>query len=160
MKKRLQRIANLLVGSACLFVSSAFAQSQCNAEQVNSFTTSCSATGAYVAGLESSCLDWDPTHYRCGFYPLPSEVRNRVSAEVFNEVWSKVGDAFSIDPRLVRPDDTLKSLNAIDSWNLGKGGDALSQWLENKQLGKPPALETVLDLALWIEASKGTRKDV
>ncbi|WP_426398204.1 hypothetical protein ACN9M1_05885 [Ralstonia sp. R-29] len=87
-------------------------------------------------------------------------VNNRVSAEVFNEVWSKVGDAFSIDPRLVRPDDTLKSLNAIDSWDLGKGGDTLSQWLENKQLGKPPALETVLDLALWIEASKGTRKDV
>lgn len=27
------------------------------------------------------------------------------SAEVFNEVWSKVGEAFTIDPRLIEPGD-------------------------------------------------------
>ncbi|WP_316902442.1 DUF6531 domain-containing protein [Ralstonia edaphi] len=75
MRKRLQRIASLLVGSACLFISSAFAQSQCTVDQINAFNAQCNATGAYVAGLEASCLVGDPSHYICGFYPLPSEVR-------------------------------------------------------------------------------------
>lgn len=79
-------------------------------------------------------------------------VQGQVSSAVFNEVWSKVGEAFSIDPRLIRPNDTLKSLSSIDSWDLGEGGDALSRWLEREQLGKPPALETMLDLAKWVES--------
>lgn len=78
-------------------------------------------------------------------------VRDTVSAEVFEEVWLKVGEVFSIDPGLIRPTDTLKSLANVDSWDLGEGGDALSRWLEQKQLGKPPALKTMLDLAKWVQ---------
>jgi hypothetical protein len=85
---------------------------------------------------------------------MHAAVKDRVSSEVFNEVWSKVGEAFSIDPRALRPTDTLKSLHGIDSWDLGKGGDALNQWLAQKQLGKPPHLETVLDLAIWVQDAK------
>lgn len=85
---------------------------------------------------------------------IHSEVQDQVSPEVFNEVWSKVGDAFTIDPRLIRPDDTLKSLSSIDSWDLGKGEDALDQWIEQEHLGKPPTLTTVLDLARWVQTSR------
>jgi len=83
---------------------------------------------------------------------LHAQVQTQVSAVVFNEVWSKIGEVFSIDPRLIRPDDTLKSLSGIDSWDLGEGGDALGQWLERKQLGTPPPLETMLDLVKWVDS--------
>lgn len=83
-----------------------------------------------------------------------AEVRDQLSVEVFNEVWSKVGEAFSIDPRLIKPDDTLKTLSSIDSWDLGKGDDALSQWIERERLGKLPTLSTMLDLAKWVQTSR------
>lgn len=85
---------------------------------------------------------------------IHSEVQDQVSPEVFNEVWSEIGDAFAIDPRLIRPDDTLKVLSSIDSWDLGKGEDALGQWIEQQHLGKPQKLTTVLDLARWVQTSR------
>ena len=85
---------------------------------------------------------------------IHSEVQDKVSSEVFNEVWSKIGEAFVIDPRLIRPDDTLKVLSTIDSWDLGKGEDVLCQWIEQEHLGKPPSLTTVIDLARWVQTSR------
>jgi hypothetical protein len=85
---------------------------------------------------------------------MHSSIKDQVSQEVFNEVWLKIGEAFSIDPRLIRPSDLLRSLSNIDSWDLGEGEDALNLWLDQKHLGTPPPLETVLDLAKWVEASK------
>lgn len=85
---------------------------------------------------------------------LYEQVKDEVSAEAFNEVWSKIGEVFSIDPRVLRPTDTLKSLSKIDSWELGEGEDALSSWLVTKQLGKPPVLRTILDLARWVDGTR------
>jgi len=85
---------------------------------------------------------------------IHSEVQDQVSLEVFNDVWSKIGEAFAIDPRLIRPDDTLKVLSSIDSWDLGKSEDALGHWIEQERLGKPPTLTTVIDLARWVQTSK------
>ncbi|WP_143694614.1 hypothetical protein [Variovorax sp. JS1663] len=90
---------------------------------------------------------------------MHAPIRDQVSAEVFKEVWSKVGEVFAIDPHLIRSTDTLKTLANMDSWDLGEGGDALSRWLEQEQLGKPPALETVLDLAKWVQDARASRKD-
>lgn len=80
-------------------------------------------------------------------------IQGEVSIHVFNEVWSKLGESFSIDPRLIRPEDKLKTLTGLDSWDLGHGEDALGQWLAKKTAVRPPLLETVLDLAKWVEAS-------
>jgi hypothetical protein len=80
-------------------------------------------------------------------------VQDQISIGVFNEVWSKLGELFSIDPKLIRPDDKLKKLADIDSWELGRGEDALRQWIAQKDVGTPPVLDTVLDLARWIEVS-------
>ncbi|GAB3254613.1 hypothetical protein [Chitinimonas naiadis] len=88
---------------------------------------------------------------------IHAKVQDQVSKEVFNEVWSKVGEAFTIDPRLIEPSDTLKALSSVDSWDLGKGEDALSQWIEQERFGKPPALATVLDLAKWVQTSRLSR---
>jgi len=85
------------------------------------------------------------------------EVKGHISFDTFSEIWLKVGEAFSIDPRLIKPSDTLKALCNIDSWDLGRGEDVLSEWIEQKHLGRPPALTTVLDLAKWIESERMSR---
>lgn len=81
------------------------------------------------------------------------DIQDQISKEVFNTVWAKVGEAFSIDPRFIDPNDTLTALSGIDSWDLGNGEDALSLWIEQEQLDRPPALSTVLDLAKWVQAN-------
>lgn len=87
---------------------------------------------------------------------LHAEVRDQVSIEVFSEVWTKIGDTFSIDSRLIRPNDTLRTLFNIDSWDLGEGEEALGRWIEREGLGTPPKLATVLDLAKWVQTSRAS----
>ena len=79
-------------------------------------------------------------------------IQGQVSAKVFDEVWSKIGDSYGIDPKLLRPDDSLKSLSDVDSWDLGSGGDQITEWLRGKGLQDPPPLVTLLDLAIWVES--------
>ncbi len=67
-----------------------------------------------------------------------ASVKDQVSFEVFNEVWTEVGKAYGIDPRLLRPTDTFADLNKADSWVLGKGEDDLAEWLDKRPLGRPP----------------------
>ena len=83
---------------------------------------------------------------------LARQVSPPVSPEIFREVWTTVGIAYGIDPRMIKPDDELKRLAAIDSWDLGRGGDKLEDWLRTKNLGPKPRVETVKDLALWVQS--------
>lgn len=85
---------------------------------------------------------------------IHAEVQSQISAEVLDEVWFKVGEAFSVDPRLIEPNDTLKALSGIDSWDFGKGEDFIAQWIEREKFGKPPEFTTVLDLARWVQAAR------
>ena len=85
---------------------------------------------------------------------IHAEVQDQVSVDVFNEVWLKVGEIFAIDPGLIKPTDTLKAFGSVDSWDLGKGEDALGQWIEQERLGTPPTLTTMLDLAKWVQVRK------
>lgn len=80
-------------------------------------------------------------------------VQDQISVGVFNEVWSMLGEAFSIDPKLIRPEDKLKSFAALDSWDLGRGEDVIGRWLTQRNAGTPPTFDTVLDLAQWVETS-------
>jgi hypothetical protein len=86
-----------------------------------------------------------------------SRVEARLSFETFSEVWGKVGDSFSIDPRLIYPADTFKAYSRFDSWDLGKGGDALEEWLKQLHLEPPSSVLTVLDLAVWMDSQKSAR---
>lgn len=88
----------------------------------------------------------------CSLNEIYVAVSDRVSFEVFVETWTAVGNAYSIDPQLIRPGDTIKQLSKLDSWNLGEGEDELGAWLEQKNIAQPlPVPETVLELACWIE---------
>lgn len=88
---------------------------------------------------------------------LHALVKDRVSFEVFREVWAVLGAAYGLDPRLIRPTDTFAELNKADSWTLGKGEDELTAWVDRRGLGRPPQLKTVLDLAAWVEKSAPAR---
>jgi hypothetical protein len=84
---------------------------------------------------------------------LHAPVKDRVSFEIFSELWTTLGKSYGIDPRLVHPTDTFTELSKADSWVLGKGEDDLTEWLDKKGLGRLPRPQTVLDLATWVQTS-------
>lgn len=88
---------------------------------------------------------------------LHAQVKDRVSLEVFREVWTALGEAYGVDPRLIRPTDTFAELGKADSWDLGKGEDQLATWVDKRGLERPPKLDTVSDLAAWVEKSAPAR---
>ncbi len=45
----------------------------------------------------------------------------RLEYSNFQKVFEKLGECYSIDPRLIRPDDPLKKFIDIDSWDIGLG---------------------------------------
>jgi hypothetical protein len=94
--------------------------------------------------------------FLAGRVPEPLEVayasvKDQVSFEVFREVLEAIGKAYGMDPRLIRPTDTFSELGKADSWVLGKGEDDLTAWVDRKGLGRPTRLQTVLDLATWLQ---------
>lgn len=96
-----------------------------------------------------------------GRTPLPLEeiyasVKDDLSYAVFNEVWTVLGKAYSLDPKMLRPMDTFLALGKMDSWTLGKGEDAIGDWLKTRGLGTPPQLHTLLEFAKWVQSSPTT----
>ena len=94
-----------------------------------------------------------------GRTPLPLEdihsaEKDDVSFEVFSEVWAVLGNAYSVDPMLLRPTDTFQALGKVDSWTLGSGQDAIEDWLKKCGLGAPPQLHTLLEFAKWVQSSR------
>jgi len=82
-------------------------------------------------------------------------VKEHVSFEVFSEVLSFVGRAYSIDSALLRPEDTFMALGKIDSWMLGEGESRIAEWLGEKGVNRPPQLHSVLDLAKFVQSLSG-----
>jgi hypothetical protein len=89
---------------------------------------------------------------------LHAPAKDRVSFEVFSEVWAVLGKAYGIDPRLIHLSDTFAELGKADSWVLSKGEDELTEWMDKKGVGRPTQqLQTVLDLAVWVQKSRPDR---
>ena len=79
-------------------------------------------------------------------------VANRVTVDTFVKVFDALGDAYSIDPRLIRPEDSLKKLLDADSWVLDAGTEKMNRWLTSvgiESVSRQPS--TVLDLLLLVE---------
>jgi hypothetical protein len=80
---------------------------------------------------------------------------SKVSFETFEQVLRAVGDAYSLDPRLLRPEDQLSKLLNMDSWVLDAGTEKLNKWLRAAGVATAETrVSTVLDLVLLVEASK------
>jgi len=76
-----------------------------------------------------------------------------VSYDLFEKVISIVGQAFRVDPKLLRPSDKLRELYEADSWQLGEGIDQLNERIADEfgivSFKKEPA--TVIELVLEIK---------
>lgn len=55
-----------------------------------------------------------------------------ISRDAASEVLQAVGKSFGIQPELLRLEDQMSALTAIDSWTLGKGQEELEDWLRSK----------------------------
>ena len=95
--------------------------------------------------------------------PLPLEDiyrtvgdQHHIQFNTFAEVYKALGDCYSVDPRLIRPSDSLKKLFDIDSWDLGEGTQRMEAWLAKAfgeiRSGNP--MQTVLDLLVRAEANR------
>jgi hypothetical protein len=83
---------------------------------------------------------------------IHGQVADQVSFEVLRDVLSQIGHAYSIDPRMIRPEDALERFSDTDSWMLDAGTERLNKWLiENGLEDSPTSAKTVLDLALLIQ---------
>jgi hypothetical protein len=83
-----------------------------------------------------------------------------VSYQIFEKVLHMIGQAYDIDPRMLRPFDKLKVLYDLDSWSLGKGTEILngrvaSDFGISEFKGEP---ETIIDLVVEIENQVGALK--
>lgn len=81
-------------------------------------------------------------------------IKNEVSFETFSEVFQSLGDSYSIDPRLLRIEDTLIQLQSLDSWSLGSGTEKMEKWLTDRGITKCDVkLTSVKDILLLVESN-------
>lgn len=84
-----------------------------------------------------------------------ARVSDQVSFEALRDVLNAIGRAYSLDPKFLRPEDSLDNLLRADSWTLGAGAEKLNQWLvENGLDEQPTSAKTVLDLAQLVDDSR------
>lgn len=84
---------------------------------------------------------------------IHSSVANQVSLDTLTLVFRMLGDAYGVEPRLIRPEDSLKRFLDSDSWRLDIGTEKLNKWLQSigiKEIDTQPA--TVLDLLILVES--------
>ncbi|WP_183421718.1 hypothetical protein [Luteibacter sp. Sphag1AF] len=78
---------------------------------------------------------------------LPDGVDHRQAEEVLRAI----GLSYGLKPENLRLDDPLSSLEAIDSWALGKGQEALAKWLKTNGIDSlQNAPETIGDLMISV----------
>lgn len=86
---------------------------------------------------------------------IHQSISDKVSFETMEQVYRAIGDAYSLDPRLVRPDDPLKRLLDMDSWALDAGTEKLNVWLRATGVeAERRQIPTILDLLVLVEQSK------
>lgn len=86
---------------------------------------------------------------------MHSSIFEQVSLDVFRDVFVMLGDSYSLDPRLIRPDDSLQDFVRHDSWRLDIGTEKFNQWLIMNGLDTEPIhAQTVLELCRIIEEAR------
>lgn len=86
---------------------------------------------------------------------IHARVSEEVSFDVLRDVLQAVGQAYALDPALIRLEDSLEQLMNADSWSLDAGTEKLNQWLVSNGLGEQPRhVRTVLELARLVEEGR------
>ena len=89
------------------------------------------------------------------FEEIHRSVAGKVALDTFTKVFHALGEAYSVDPRLIRPEDSLKKLLDADSWVLDAGTEKLNRWLTSigiERISDQPS--TVLDLLVLVERGR------
>ena len=87
------------------------------------------------------------------FQEIHLAVADQVSLDTLTLVFQMLGDAYGVEPRLIRPNDPLKRFFDLDSWTLDMGTEKLNKWLQSIGMAHVDAQPTtVLDLLLLVEA--------
>jgi len=73
-------------------------------------------------GLNRTSVDLQEIH---------SSVADRVSLDTLKLVFRMLGDAYGVEPRLIRLEDPLKRFFDSDSWRLDIGTEKLNKWLRD-----------------------------
>ena len=82
-------------------------------------------------------------------------VSSKVDIAALRAVMRGVGESYSINPELIRPEDPLSGFIKADSWLLGAGTERLNEWLADNGLDAHLASSlTVLELAQALEDSR------
>ncbi len=105
------------------------------------------AVGIVLCGRFFSKMNFFRRRVPASLEKLYSTVSSKMPFEVFSEVWLKIGEAYSIDARLILPNDKFKDFNSFDSWYLGKGEETLALWCQAQHLDIPSKFDTTLELA-------------
>lgn len=86
---------------------------------------------------------------------LPENV-NRSDA---SEMLQAIGKSFGLKPEILRLDDPISALTAVDSWRLGEGQDELERWLKargvNSLQSKPNTIRDLMVTVLPFDARPG-----
>ena len=89
------------------------------------------------------------------FDEIHRSVAGNVTLDTFTKVFHALGEAYSVDPRLIRPEDSLKKLLDADSWALDAGTEKLNRWLTSVGIEKvTDQPSTVLDLLVLVERGR------
>lgn len=84
-----------------------------------------------------------------------ARVSEEVSLDVLRDVMQAVGHAYSLDPALIRPEDSLEQFMDADSWSLDAGTEKLNRWLVSNGLDENlRRAQTVLELACLVEEAR------
>jgi hypothetical protein len=63
---------------------------------------------------------------------IVNDLPDAIGRNEASEVLQVIGQSFRVRPEILRLDDPMSSLTAIDSWTLGHGQEALERWLRAK----------------------------
>lgn len=87
------------------------------------------------------------------FEEIQSSMAPGISLNTLAPVFDVLGEAYGVDPRLIRPDDSFKSFFDLDSWTLDAGTEKINKWLTSQGIQKTNGqLVTVFDLLLLVES--------
>lgn len=66
---------------------------------------------------------------------IVSGLPGTVARDDASEVLRVIGKSFRLQPEMLRLDDSISTLTAIDSWALGQGQEELERWLKSRGVG-------------------------
>jgi len=74
------------------------------------------------------------------------------SFETFDDVFQALAKGLNVKAGLLRPEDTLSRLSALDSWNLGLAEELLEALVPGLQA--PSSVTSVKDLIEWMDSHR------